>query len=182
MKIAELTNEQRRQLINVKQAFQVWRAAQRQFTNSYKGTVSWRKSKGHEYLYRTVYRGEHEISKSLGPRSPRTEKVEGVVLEKGLMEALTRPLMAVRPNLVAKERIPLARANTTPEVKDLVGGGIYRWRSIGSMSASGVVGHPEPASATKGQDLLRAITETLASKLLNEELWTLPWQSDPVQT
>ena len=76
MALAELTNEQRRQLIDVKQAFDVWRSAQRQFANSYKGTVRWKKSKGNEYLYRTVYRGTHEISKSLGPRSPRTEKIK----------------------------------------------------------------------------------------------------------
>ena len=66
MEIVELTNEQRRQLIDVKQAFQVWRSAHRQFTNSYKGTVRWKKSKGQDYLYRTVYRGDHEIAKSLG--------------------------------------------------------------------------------------------------------------------
>jgi hypothetical protein len=59
-----------------KQAFDVWRSAQRQFVNSYKGTVRWKKSKGNEYLYRTVYRGTQEISKSLGPRSPRTEKIK----------------------------------------------------------------------------------------------------------
>jgi len=76
MEIVELTNEQRRQLIDVKQAFQVWRAAHRQFANSYKGTVRWKKSKGQDYLYRTVYRGDHEIAKSLGPRSPRTEKLK----------------------------------------------------------------------------------------------------------
>jgi len=76
MALAELTHEQRRQLIDAKQAFDVWRSAQRQFANSYKGTVRWKKSKGNEYLYRTVYRGTQEISKSLGPRSPRTEKIK----------------------------------------------------------------------------------------------------------
>ncbi|MBJ7532944.1 nucleotidyltransferase domain-containing protein [Rhodomicrobium vannielii ATCC 17100] len=76
MDFAELSNEQRRQLIDVKQAFEVWRSAQRQFASSYKGTVRWKKSKGHEYLYRTIYRGEQEISRSLGPRSPETEKIK----------------------------------------------------------------------------------------------------------
>ena len=76
MELAELTNEQRRQLIDVKQAFDVWRTAQRQFANSYKGTLRWRKSKGNKYLYRTVYRGPLEISKSLGRRSPETEKIK----------------------------------------------------------------------------------------------------------
>ena len=76
MELVELTNEQRRQLIDVKQVFDVWRAAQRQFANSYKGTVRWKTSKGHEYLYRTVYRGPLEISKSLGRRSSETEKIK----------------------------------------------------------------------------------------------------------
>ncbi len=76
MSAIELTNEQRRQLIDVKQVFEVWRAAHQQFRNSYKGTLRWKKSKGHEYLYRTVYRGENEISRSLGPRSPATEKLK----------------------------------------------------------------------------------------------------------
>jgi hypothetical protein len=76
MPITELTNEQRRQMIDVKHVFEVWRAAHHQFNNSYKGTLRWKKSKGHEYLYRTVYRGNHEISQSLGPRSPRTEKLK----------------------------------------------------------------------------------------------------------
>jgi hypothetical protein len=76
MTIAELTNEQRRQLIDVRQVFEVWRAAEQQFRNSYKGTLRWKKSKGHDYLYRTVYRGDAEIARSLGPRSPRTEKLK----------------------------------------------------------------------------------------------------------
>src|ERR1700687_3567122 len=108
---------------------------------------------------------------------PIAEILETQSVLRHACEAETSMMMVVRPDLVAKERIPLARTNMTPEVKDLVGGGVYRWRTIGSMSASGVVGHPEAASANKGEDLLRAITQTLASKLLNEELWSLPWQS-----
>ena len=76
MNILELTNEQRRQLIDVRQTFEVWRSAQQQFRSSYKGTLRWKKSKGRDYLYRTVYRGDAEISRSLGPRSPYTEKLK----------------------------------------------------------------------------------------------------------
>jgi hypothetical protein len=35
------------------------------------------------------------------------------------------------------------------------------------------------ASAEKGERLLGAIAGTLAMKLRNRELWSLPWQSDP---
>ena len=38
--------------------------------------MRWKKSKSQDYLYRTVYRGDHEIAKSLGPRSPPTEKLK----------------------------------------------------------------------------------------------------------
>jgi creatinine amidohydrolase len=96
-------------------------------------------------------------------------------------EAETSMMMAVRPELVATDRIPLARSNTTPDVDDVVGGGVYRWRSIGSRSGSGVIGNPEAASAAKGEALFDAISTTLADKLCNTELWTLPWDSEKLE-
>ena len=93
-------------------------------------------------------------------------------------EAETSMMMAVRPELVATDRIPLAKSNTTPAVDDLVGGGVYRWRSIGSRSASGVIGNPEAASAEKGERLFDAISSALATKLCNREMWDLPWESE----
>lgn len=93
-------------------------------------------------------------------------------------EAETSMMMAVRPDLVATDRIPLAKANTTPAVDDVVGGGVYRWRSIGSRSSSGVMGNPEAASAEKGERLFDAISTALANKLCNKDLWELPWDSE----
>jgi creatinine amidohydrolase len=93
-------------------------------------------------------------------------------------EAETAMMMAVRPDLVATDRIPLAKSNTTPDVETLVGGGVYRWRSIGSRSGSGVIGNPEAASAEKGERLFDAISDALAAKLCNPELWDLPWDSE----
>jgi creatinine amidohydrolase len=93
-------------------------------------------------------------------------------------EAETAMMLAVRPELVATDRIPLAKANTTPDVADIVGGGVYRWRSIGSRSGSGVIGNPEAASAEKGERLFEAIASALADKLSNPELWSLPWDSE----
>jgi creatinine amidohydrolase len=92
-------------------------------------------------------------------------------------EAETAMMMAVRPDLVATDRIPLAKANTTPDITDVVGGGVYRWRSIGSRSGSGVIGNPEAASAEKGERLFEAIASALAGKLCNAELWDLSWRS-----
>lgn len=94
-------------------------------------------------------------------------------------EAETSMMMALRPQLVAKDRIPLAKSNRTPGVEEFVGGGVYRWRSIGSRSASGVIGNPEAATEEKGHRLLAAISDTLATKLTQPELWSLPWDADP---
>ena len=87
-------------------------------------------------------------------------------------------MLAVRPELVAMDRVGLAKANNTPDIADVVGGGVYRWRTIGARSSSGVIGHPEAASAEKGERLFEAIAEALASKLSNPELWELPWRSE----
>ena len=97
-------------------------------------------------------------------------------------EAETSMMMAVHPDLVAIDRIPLARANTAPDLSGLVGGGIYRWRSVGSRTSSGALGHPEAASAAKGERLFDAISSALADKLCKPELWDLPWDSEAVRT
>jgi creatinine amidohydrolase len=89
-------------------------------------------------------------------------------------------MMAVRPELVAEDRIALAKVNMTPDVSDVVGGGVYRWRAIGARSASGVVGNPEAASREKGERLFDAISDALADKLCNAELWSLPWDAEKV--
>ncbi|HQT75487.1 MAG: hypothetical protein B7Z80_01375 [Rhodospirillales bacterium 20-64-7] len=96
-------------------------------------------------------------------------------------EAETSMMMAIRPELVATDRIPLAKVNRTPDMTDVVGGGVYMWRNIASRSASGVLGNPEAASAEKGRRLFDAISDALAEKLCNAELWELPWTTEPVQ-
>jgi creatinine amidohydrolase len=83
-------------------------------------------------------------------------------------EAETSMMMAARPDLVATDRIALARSNiTAPEL----GGGVYRWRPIASRSDSGVIGNPEAASAEKGERLFDAISDALAVKLCHPDLW-----------
>jgi creatinine amidohydrolase len=95
-------------------------------------------------------------------------------------EAETSMMMAVRPELVAENRIPLAKVNMTPDIGDVVGGGVYRWRAIGARSASGVIGNPEAASKEKGERLFDAISDALADKLCNAELWNLPWDAEKI--
>ncbi len=93
-------------------------------------------------------------------------------------EAETSMMMVVRPELVATDRIAMAKANSTPDVSDIVGGGVYTWRTIGARSSSGVIGNPEAASAEKGERLFDAISTALADKLCNQELWELPWDAE----
>jgi creatinine amidohydrolase len=95
-------------------------------------------------------------------------------------EAETSMMMVARPELVAEERIPLAKVNMTPDVSDVVGGGVYRWRAIGARSASGVIGNPEAASREKGERLFDAISDALAEKLCSAELWRLPWDAEKI--
>src|ERR1700686_4229497 len=66
MRLAELTNEQRRQLIDVRQAFLAWREAARKGS---RGSLRWVTRKGTEYLYRKSGKSE----RSLGRRSDATE-------------------------------------------------------------------------------------------------------------
>jgi creatinine amidohydrolase len=92
-------------------------------------------------------------------------------------EAETSMMMAARPELVAHDRIGLAKVNRSPDVEQ----GVYRWRTIASRSSSGVLGNPEAANAPKGERLFEAISGRLAERLSNKELWELPWQAEPVR-
>ncbi len=75
MKFPELSNEQRRQLVDAQQAFKVWREADQEFRHGYppiykgfRATMRWKPVNGREYLYRG--------DKSLGLRSPETERIK----------------------------------------------------------------------------------------------------------
>ena len=93
-------------------------------------------------------------------------------------EAETSMMLAVRPALVAMDRVALARANTAADIADTNHGGVYRWRTIRARSSSGVIGNPEAATAAKGERLFEAISEALAQKLCGAEVWELPWQAE----
>jgi len=111
---------------------------------------------------------------------PIAEILEQQTALRHACEAETSMMMALRPELVAGDRIGLvAAANRTSEIKELVGDGVYRWRTLGSISSAGVIGRPDAASAEKGERLLGAIAGSLATKLCNRELWSLPWRSEP---
>lgn len=92
-------------------------------------------------------------------------------------EAETSMMMALQPECIAHERIPIAQANRTADSEP----GLYRWRTIAARSSSGVLGNPEAASAAKGERLLAAISERLAETLCRNEIWERPWQTDAAQ-
>ena len=96
-------------------------------------------------------------------------------------EAETSMMMAVRPELVAVDRIPRPNASRSPGIEEVVGGGVHMWRSIGSRSATGGMGNPDAATPQKGEALFDAISTALAEKLCNASLWDLPWTSETVQ-
>ena len=72
MELPELSLEQRRVLIDAQQKYSAWREADRAFRASNKGSMSWKRSSGKEYLYRI----DGKVQRSLGARSPETEKLK----------------------------------------------------------------------------------------------------------
>lgn len=73
MNFPELSLDQRRQLVDVQQRFEVWRAADRAFRESNKGSMAWKHVGGKQYLYRIV---DRRTQKYIGPRSPEMERLK----------------------------------------------------------------------------------------------------------
>lgn len=72
MLFKEMTDNQRRVFIDTVQIYEAFMSTF-QKSRSYSGGMHWKKSKGHEYLFRT--RDRYGYGKSLGRRSPETEKI-----------------------------------------------------------------------------------------------------------
>jgi creatinine amidohydrolase len=87
-------------------------------------------------------------------------------------EAETSMTMFLRPELVARERIP-----PQSQAMDYVQPGPYRWRTLGAVSESGVIGNPAAATPEKGERLLDVISTRLSDILCNKELWATPWRT-----
>ncbi|MGB2930484.1 MAG: hypothetical protein WBB70_16455 [Desulfobacterales bacterium] len=68
----EMNDNQRRIFINAVQLYDAFAAALHK-NRSYKGGMHWKKAKDREYLFRSHDR--YGYGKSLGPRSPETEKI-----------------------------------------------------------------------------------------------------------
>lgn len=67
-----LSNDQRKYLIDSAQMYESYIEAKRH-AESYRFGMTWKKSRGHEYLFRLS--GRAGYGKSLGPRNPETERI-----------------------------------------------------------------------------------------------------------
>lgn len=68
----ELTNDQRKHYIDSCQVFESWQDAYHRLA-SFQGGMTWKKSNGADYLFRL--RGSAGYGKSMGVRSPETERI-----------------------------------------------------------------------------------------------------------
>jgi len=90
-------------------------------------------------------------------------------------EAETSMLLALAPDLVDMGRAIDAIGPTTPEITEVVGSdAVHRWRSFKARTSHGAIGDPRAANAEKGQCLLDAAAEAVASVCANDAFWALP--------
>jgi len=68
----ELDGDQIRIQTNAIQTFEGWREAHHDFRHAYQGRMNWSRVNGVQYLYRI----NGKVRKSLGPRSPETERIK----------------------------------------------------------------------------------------------------------
>ena len=74
MSLLELTLEQRRQLVDTEQVWQAWDGARRQVAG-HSGSLGWKAVNKRDYLVRVDGPAARRRSRSLGPRSPDTERI-----------------------------------------------------------------------------------------------------------
>lgn len=116
MQINELSNEQRRQLIDARQVFDAYRTANELWQHSFEGSMRWGKRKGREYLLRKV--GKKETS--LGARSPANEEkhrgfMDGRARLEAELETLSERLDQMAPvnRALRLGRVPTLTARIT---------------------------------------------------------------------
>ena len=81
-------------------------------------------------------------------------------------EAETSMMLALRPDLVRRERLSEAHGPTAPRAGAALGAAFHEWRSFKAITSTGVLGDARRASAEKGEQLLAAAATALAERLL----------------
>jgi len=91
----------------------------------------------------------------------------------GLMhacEAETSMVMALMPDAVRPERLPDAHGPATSRAPGQPSA-LYRRKSFKEITPSGVIGDARTASVAKGEALLAAISDRIATHLASHDLW-----------
>jgi creatinine amidohydrolase len=128
---------------------------------------------GNEYGLKVVC---DELAPELDAAEPIAALLERQKMLMHACEAETSMMMAVRGDLIDSGRFAMAESERTPELSEIVGPGLYRWRSLAARAATGVVGFPTAASAEKGRRLIDGIADELARKFSNEAIWSQTWR------
>jgi len=94
----ELSDDQRRQLVDARQVFAAWRAARVEQQRRFRGSMRWLNRRGTDYLHRKI--GDRE--RSLGPRSAQTEQAwrafqQGRAENRELLKGLSARLDVMAP-------------------------------------------------------------------------------------
>jgi hypothetical protein len=185
MGFPELSLDQRQQLIDVQQRFEAWRAADRAFRESNKGSMTWKRSSGKEYLYRIV---DRRVQKSLGPRSPETEKLKTdyMASRKANRARVTKMRKGIETTAAVNRarglaRVPRIAANVLRALdhEGILGHGIFvvGTHALYAYEAkSGIIFRPE-LLATRDLDLLADVRTRLVLAIDDKKregiLWAL---------
>ena len=115
----ELSLEQARQSIDTDQAFAAYMAVSRDLSDRFKGSMSWRSISGADYLYRT----RSGLQKSIGRRSPETERaysafVDGRTKARASVQSLAARLDWLAPvnRAMGLARVPAVAAKIIREL------------------------------------------------------------------
>jgi creatinine amidohydrolase len=86
-------------------------------------------------------------------------------------EGETSMMMAIQPDLVARDRLGEAVGPAGTRAGTVLQMPLNRWRSFKEITPSGVIGDARRASAEKGERLFEASAEALATRLARGEPW-----------
>ena len=147
MALPELSNEQRRQLVDARQAFSSWRPAALELGAI--GTLRWQQSKGKSYLYEA----HGKVSKSLGRKTAELER-------KKAEHDATRARLKDRVKALAKrieQMAPVNRALGLGRIPDIAA------RIVRALDREGLLGSHVLIAGTNALYAYEAATGTVLS-------------------
>ena len=102
MEFQELSGEQTRRIVDSEQRYATYREALHKLQQSYRGSMTFKRVKGQEYLYHIVDR----VGKVIGPRNEETESIARAFVEGRQRQRVRRD--ALRERIDAEARIDRA--------------------------------------------------------------------------